>query len=328
MRGRFLTSGRVAEERDNVRDRTFHPAPLRLAKDARPRSTYLYSSRLTSLNQHNTIDVGERDAREDGGVRARFDSRPKRLSTPCALLVLLGDSSIAIAYIFGDSITRSILRRAVFRPQYAPGACRAGCIRTRTGGPAGSGRALFAVCATVRLEGDTRAGVSVLVRFVVEGGGGGGVSTIKITWADTRAAQRRRPGSSVSRFFFLFYSASSPSAVRVPCQRSRLGPGPESPPGPPRLPRHRRVARAQSPARHTIYNSAWYRARKQVRARILPGSSLFRVDSPRVAFGAALRSRAVFYKYPQEPSPRSFAASAFLHLRPRLSSGGLSRTFR
>lgn len=59
----------------------------------------------------------------------------------------------------------------------------------------------------MRREGDTRARVSVLVRFVVEGGGGGGVSTIKITWADTRAAQRRRPGSPVSRFF-LFYSAS------------------------------------------------------------------------------------------------------------------------
>ena len=38
-----------------------------------------------------------------------------------------------------------------------------------------------------------------------EGGGGGGVSTIKITWADTRAAQRRRPGSVLSRFFFFFF---------------------------------------------------------------------------------------------------------------------------
>lgn len=45
----------------------------------------------------------------------------------------------------------------------------------------------------------------VWVHFVVEGGGGGGVSTIKITWADTRAAQRRRPDSVLSRFFFFFF---------------------------------------------------------------------------------------------------------------------------
>ena len=50
----------------------------------------------------------------------------------------------------------------------------------------------------------------VWVRFVVEGGGGGGVSTIKITWADTRATQRRRPGCPVPLLLLLLCRGSPP----------------------------------------------------------------------------------------------------------------------
>lgn len=85
----------------------------------------------------------------------------------------------------GHSIREDTLQRATRSGLIRPWCDRAGCTRTRSyivahggpvvcGGPAG-----------------------VLVHFVVEGGGGGGVSTIKITWADTRAAQRRRPGCPV-----------------------------------------------------------------------------------------------------------------------------------
>jgi len=72
-----------------------------------------------------------------------------------------------------------------------------------------------------------------LVRFVVEGDGGGGVSTIKITWADTRAAQRRRPGSPIHvpllLIFHLTFSLPPPRASR-PALLPTL-PGPRTPSG-------------------------------------------------------------------------------------------------
>lgn len=90
----------------------------------------------------------------------------------------------------------------------------------------------------IRARARTRVGV--LVRFVVEGSGGGGVSTIKITWADTRAAQRRRLGSPVRVPLLLILLYLLSSSVRPISSRSSssapgriwaLGP----PLGPPRL---------------------------------------------------------------------------------------------
>lgn len=54
--------------------------------------------------------------------------------------------------------------------------------------------------------------VRTWLHFVVEGGGGGGVSTIKITWADTRAAQRRRPGCPVPLLLLLLCRGSNSSS--------------------------------------------------------------------------------------------------------------------
>ena len=55
--------------------------------------------------------------------------------------------------------------------------------------------------------------VHVGARFVVEGGGGGGVSTIKITWADTRATQRRWLGCPVPLLLLLLCRGSPPSST-------------------------------------------------------------------------------------------------------------------
>lgn len=105
------------------------------------------------------------------------------------------------------------------------------------------------------------------------------MSTIKITWADTRAAQRRRPGSPVRVPLllippYLLSSSSSSSARPVPflLQRSRPDPGPGTPSGsstrsPPT--RSSRTSPRSPLSPRTIYNSLGIACKCKHRTRIL-----------------------------------------------------------